>query len=440
MAGTGDPLNGFIIGGRNSPYGSKIAPEKYLNFAPRFGFSYDPTGTGLMAIRGGYGIVHDVPAIGRYEDPITTNPASVQSITITNANFSNVTGGTVTVPAAPPAITAIGSDYSTPYTQQWSLGLQKALPWKMIIDVGYYGSKGTHLWGEPDVNQLRTGQAVALGITPADVPLTTATDARVNAYRPYRGYRAINIYQTWFNSSYNSLQSMLKKQLPQAGFVTVSYTWSKTLTNAGSNTSSPQNTYDRTAEKGHSPYDRNHVLTSSWSYEMPFFRKSNGFLKNTLGGWQYSGILSVASGLWSSNPTTVSLGTDPAGLGILSAGSGASARADFICDPNRNAPHLFTQWFNTNCVTDVPKGTIRPGNAPRNGIRGPGYQKWDMSLFKNFYVTEKNMRLQFRLETFNTFNHTNWSTIGAGIGSSIFGIVTGARDPRIVQLALKLYY
>ncbi|MEP6716612.1 MAG: adenylyl cyclase, partial [Terriglobia bacterium] len=439
VAGTGDPLNGFIIGGRNSPWGSKIAPEKYLNFAPRFGFSWDPFGKGKTAVRSGYGIVHDVPAIGRYEDPINSNPASLQSIAVNNSTFANVTGGTPPATVAPPAITAIGTDYQTPYTQQWSLDLQHELPGRFLIDIGYFGSKGTHLWGEPDLNELPPGQAVALGITDVNTPLTTSTNSKVNAYRPYRGYRAINVYETWFNSSYNSLQFMAKKDFARGGFVTASYTWSKTLTNAGANSATPQNTYDRTAEKGHSPYDRAQVLTASWNYEIPFFLKSNHLLKSTLGGWQYSGILSVASGLWSANPSDSSLGTDPAGLGILGSGSGATPRADFICDPNWNAPHTLQQWFNTACLTDVPKGMLRPGNAPRNGIRSPGYQKWDMSLFKNIHFTERTY-MQLRLETFNTFNHTNWASIGATLGSSTFGQVTAARDPRIVQLGVKVYY
>ena len=439
VAGTGDPLNGFIIAGKNSPYGNKIGPERYKNFAPRLGFSWDPFKKGKTALRGGYGIAYDVPAIGRYEDPITTNPASVRSVNISNATFANIVGGNIVVPLSPPSVTAIGTNYQTPYTQQFSFNIQQSLPKKMFIEIGYAGSAGRHLWGEPDMNQFYPGQAVALGITPANVPLTTVTDPHVNAFRPFVGYRAINTYQTWFNSSYHGLQGMVKQNF-KGGFVTGSYTWSKSLTNAGTNGASPQNFYDRSLDKGHAPYDRPHVLSASWSYELPFFRRSsNQFLKHAAGGWQSSGILSVASGLWSFNPSSSSLGTDPAGLGILGAGSGAVPRADFVCDPNANAPHLFTQWFNTACLADVPKGTIRQGNAPRNGIQGPGYQTWNASMFKNFHLTESG-NLQFRLETFNTFNHTNWSTIGATLGSSVFGLVTGARSARIVQLGLKFNF
>lgn len=440
VAGTGDPLNGFIIGGKNSPYGNAIGPQRYKNVAPRIGFSWDPFKKGKTAIRSGYGIAYDVPAIGRYEDPITTNPASVQSITITNATFANIVGGRVTVPTSPPAIVAIGTNYQTPYTQQYSFNIQQQLPQRIFVEVGYAGSAGRHLWGEPDMNQLYPGQAVALGITPVGTPLTTTTDPRVNAFRPYVGYRAINTYQTWFNSSYNSLQSMVKKTF-RGGFAGGSYTWSKSLTNAGTNGASPQNTYDRSLDRGHAPYDRNHVVSANWSYEFPFFRHAeNSIVKNALGGWQTSGILAVASGLWSFNPSSSSLGTDPAGLGILGAGSGATPRADFVCDPNASAPHLYTQWFNTSCLADVPKGTIRQGNAPRNGIKGPGYQTWNMSMFKNFALAERGPKLQFRFETFNTFNHTNWSSIGATLGSSTFGLVTAARSARIAQLGLKLSF
>jgi hypothetical protein len=437
VANTGDPLNGFLIAGKNSPWGNKIAPEKYLNFAPRLGFSWDPFKKGTTSVRGGYGIVYDVPAIGRYEDPITTNPPSVQSITISNSTFANVTGGTLPAPA-PPSVTAIGSNYQTPYIQQWSFQIQHELPSRVFVDIGYFGSKGTHEWGLPDLNSLQPGQAVALGVTDINTPMTTTTEPKLNPYRPYRGYRAVNVYETWFNSNYNSLQAMLQKRFAGSGFLTFSYTFSKNLTNAGSNAAAPQNLYNRRAEWGHSPYDRNQVVSASWNYEVPFFRNSNGFLKYTVGGWQYSGILSVDSGLWASNPSSSSLGTDPSGLGILGPSS-ASPRADFVCDPNQNAPHQITQWFNKACMQDVPHGVIRPGNAPRNGILGPGYQKWDMSVFKNFHFNEKAYA-QFRLETFNTFNHTNWSSIGATLGSSTFDQITAARDPRLVQLGLKIYY
>src|SRR5207302_5019567 len=133
----------------------------------------------------------------------------------------------------------------TPYSQQYSFDIQHQLPSRMLIDIGYAGSAGRHLWGEPDINQLMPGQAVALGVTPAGTPLTTTTDPRVNAYRPYRGYRAINMYQTWFNSNYNSLQTMLRRSMGR-GFFTLSYTFQKTLTNAGSNAATPQNFYNRT--------------------------------------------------------------------------------------------------------------------------------------------------------------------------------------------------
>ena len=438
VAKTGDPLNGFIIGGKNSPFGDKIGPERYKNIAPRIGFAWDPFGNGKTSIRGGYGIAYDVPAIGRYEDPITTNPASVQSVTITNTTFANVVGGTISVPTSPPAVTAIGTNYQTPYIQQFSFGIQRELPSKLFVEVGYAGAAGRHLWGMPDINQLAPGEAVALGITPAGTALTTTTDPRVNRYRPFVGYRAINIYETWFNSSYNALQTQLKRRFSR-GFVTGSYTWSKSLTNAGSNAATPQDYYDRSLDKGHAPYDRNHVASASWSYELPFFLNRRGFLRQTLGGWQTSGILAIASGLWSFNPSSSSVGTDPAGLGILAAGSGATPRADFVCDPNANAPHTIAQWFNKSCLVDVPKGVIRPGDAPRNGIRGPGYQRWDLSMFKNFHMTERT-NMQFRFETFNTFNHTNWSSINSALGSAGYGTITGARDPRIAQLALKFKF
>ena len=111
-----------------------------------------------------------------------------------------------------------------------------------------------------------------------------------------------------------------------------------------------------------------------------------------------------------------------------------------VCDPNKNAPHLVSQWFNTACFQPVPDGQIRPGNEGRFVIRMPGYERWDISLFKNFQFTER-WKLQLRGESFNAFNHANPSAFGSTTTTSrLFGTISGFRDPRIIQLAGKLYW
>jgi len=439
VPGTGDPLNGIIVAGKNSPYGSKVTNENNGNFAPRVGFSWDPFGTGKTAIRSGYGYAYDFTQVSNvYEGTITTNPSSVQTIAINNTTTQNVTGGTVVASTAPPALAAIGIPWKTPYVQQWSFDIQRELPSKMIVDIGYFGSKGTHLIGEPDINEVPVGAGVAAGLTDANTPFTRTTDPKLNQLRPYLGYNAINTIETWFDSKYNSLQFQFKKQFAATGFFDVNYTWSKLLTDSGTDVAAPMNVYNRQGDYGLSPYDRKFVLTSDWNYELPWLKSRKGFLGYTAGGWQVSGIASFASGL-PFNESDSTIGLDPGGLGFFGA-SQAGSRADQVCDPNANAPHTFSQWFNTACFASVPAGVVRPGNAGRNTIRGPGYQVWDISAFKNFHFTEARY-LQFRAETFNTFNHTNWSSIGTTRGvPSTYGLVTAARDPRILQLGLKLYF
>jgi len=281
------------------------------------------------------------------------------------------------------------------------------------------------------------GAGVAAGITDPNTPFTRTTDPKLNQVRPYLGYNAINTIETWFNSKYNSLQVALRKQYGAYGFLGINYTWSKLLADAGTDVAAPMNFYNRHGDYGLSPYDRNQVVTGNWDYQLPWLRHKKGVLGYTAGGWELSGIASFATGL-PFNESDSTVGLDPGGLGFFGS-SQAGARGDQICDPNANAPHTFLQWFNTNCFANVPTGQVRPGNAGRNTIRGPGYQNWDLSAFKNFHFTESRY-LQVRLETFNTFNHTNWATIGVTRAVSTFGQVTAARDPRIVQLGAKLYF
>src|SRR5262249_56829132 len=123
---------------------------------------------------------------------------------------------------------------------------------------------------------------------------------------------------------------------------------------------------------------------------------------HVLGGWEVSGIFSAQTG----SHLTASLSADPAGLGVRDGNSFAGGRPNLVGDPNANAPHLITQWFNKSAFAAVPAGVIAGGNAGRGTIVGPRYFRWDASLFKNFKLNER-FNLQFRAESVNVLNPTH---------------------------------
>jgi hypothetical protein len=168
-----------------------------------------------------------------------------------------------------------------------------------------------------------------------------------------------------------------------------------------------------------------------------FARHSGGVLGVVAKGWQLSGITSIVSGL--PLRVTASNDADPPGIGILS--SSATRRPDMIADPNKNSPHTIAKWFNTEAFANVPAGVIRPGNTPATSVIGPGWQRFDATLSKEFLLRkESNMRLQFRAEAFNLPNHTNYQGVSTGLGSSNYGQITSTREARRIQLALKLLF
>ncbi len=213
----------------------------------------------------------------------------------------------------------------TPYSQQWSFDIQQELPFRTILDVGYFGSKGTHLLGIVDINQAVPGVALAAGLhTGTGTVFTTADDPRINAVRPYLGFNAINEILPAFDSNYHSLQVNVRKDFGDAGLFSLAYTWAKNLTdNASDRSNAPQNSYDwHDAEYGPASLDRRQVLTFNYVYTIPVFKKSTGVLAYAAKGWQLSGISSFGTGL----PFTVSTSNvDPAGLGLLEIKRGKCA-------------------------------------------------------------------------------------------------------------------
>ncbi|MGH9728006.1 MAG: adenylyl cyclase, partial [Candidatus Acidiferrales bacterium] len=429
-----NPLNGIIVANGNSPFGSKVSGEDNGDLAPRIGLAWDPFGTGKTSVRAGYGIFYDSTLFGTFEQNIFANPPFVQSVSFSNTTFGAPTlNGTQNVSFSPLALHGTPLPFHTPYVQDWSLDVQRMLPHDVLLDVGYYGDKGTHLLGILDINEVQPGLADSLGyptITRSNVPI-------LNSLRPFPGYNAINTLETRLDSNYHSLQVAAQKKFGTGSLLQVNYTWSHALTDAQTDRSSaPQNQYDLRAEYGASQLDRRHVFTVDYVYDLPFYRAQEGVLGHTLGGWEVSGIVTYYSGL----PLTVTTlsGVDPAGLGYFGP-SAAGGRPDRVGDPGSGAPHTIAQWFNTGAFADVPAGQVRPGSSPRGAVRGPGVGVWDFDVFKNLKLTER-FSMQFRGEFFNLFNHTNPDGVSTSLGSSLFGRVTSARDPRIVQLGLKFYY
>jgi hypothetical protein len=440
--------NGIIIGGKNSPFGSKIAPDKYKNFAPRVGLAWDPIGDGKTALRAGYGVYYDSGLFGTYEQSIFQNPPFVQSATLSNAPFSNVSSGTPPGTISTVYARATMLPNLVPYVQQWSFDIQRQLPKSMILDVGYSGSKGTHLIGIVDLDQAAPGAALAAGLhTPnGNTIFTTADDPRINAVRPFLGYNAINAIESAFDSNYHALEVSFRKEFGAAGLLGAAYTYSKNLTdNASDRSNAPQSSYNwHEGEYGPATLDRTSVFNLNYVYTIPIFKSSRGALAYALRGWEVSGIVSMYTG----SPFTVTTSSlDPAGLGLL-GNSASSSRPDMVCNPNTNAPHQATgvtgtgqgTWFNTACFQPVPQGAIRPGNAGRGTVRGPGFGNWDAALMKNFNFTER-VKLQLRGEALNADNRANPNGFGSTNNtSSLFGEITSYRAPRRIQIAAKLFF
>jgi len=451
LPATGNPLNGVIIAGQNSPYGKAVTRSNNLDFAPRVGLAWDPFGDQKSSFRAGFGIYFDSPAVSRFEDTVFNNPPFVTSDYIPTTTLNNPGTASLFVGTAPSPLTAVAVNWKTPYTEEWSLDFQREIFPRTFLDVGYYGNAGRHLPGTEDINQPLPGAYVtalaAYGVTP---PIGYGTTEQLNYIRPYRGYDAINAEVTAFSSNYAGLQVSLKKQLGLNSIINVNYTWSHALTDAVGDYATPQNTYDVQAEYGPAQFDRRNIFNANYVYNLPFFKTQPGLAGHVLGGWEVSGIITAYSGL----PFSVyQYDDDPAGQGVIDGNSFASGRPDLISNPNQataaSGPiHNINQWFNPLAFTLVPCGTIppayacppadaRPGNSPNGVVRGPGLQRWDISLFKNTKINER-VNTQFRAEAFNVSNHTNPDGFNNvyGYGSAVYSV----RDPRIMQLAMKLYF
>jgi hypothetical protein len=499
----GNPFNGFVQcggkGGTASIPGailaafpaSTVSGTSYpgcvkghlFNPGPRIGFAFDPKGDGKSAIRGGYGIFfeygngNEANAESLEGTPPRVLTSSQPNIapnggTCTGSSGYTCIGGGVLLPLSvnnePPS--NIQTVAQWPYVQQWNLSYQFEMPKNFVGTLAYVGSKGTHLTDARDLNQLRSlpasqnpygpGQPLttsdctngtANGVTPTPgsqlaANFSTACGNDANPFRPFLGLGTLEFLETQANSSYNALQASFRRTLGSL-IVNAAYTYSHSIDDSSDRADATfVDSYNLRANRGSSNFDQRHILNISYVYDLPFFSKSSGWKKALLGGWQWSGITTFQTGT-----PTLCPGCSPAGLSNtvfgdnagVGNGVGTGSRPDLVGSPYATpcqastapGPYLFNP-----CAYAAPQG-LTFGNVGRNTLNLPHRTNFDMGLFKRFPVKE-SMSFEFRWETFNTFNHTQFSGVDTSFdpASTTFLTATQAHLPRIMQLGLKFLF
>jgi hypothetical protein len=395
-----------------------IWDSRKANFAPRVGFAYDLFGNGKTAVRGGVGMFYDRPAGNIYLLSMALNPPINYASSVYNGNIDNpVAALSETFPSA---LTSVGRDFKTPYSLTYNLSVQQQLPANIILDVAYVGSQSRHLARGVNLNQLPVGTLTR----PENKGINT------NALRPYLGYGNITTYEYADNSNYNSLQAKVSRRLASGLSAGSAFTWAKALdylpAQGGFTPTTVQDSYDASKDYGPSTVDRKYVFSLNAQYDLPFARKNA-----IAGGWTISSVFFAQSGA----PSNVSVSSDVSGAGTGSSRASLAPNADLHVSERTPA-----RWFNTAAFLPVNQMTQGQfGNAGRNILVGPGFSQLDLSLMKRFRIRE-NVSLEFRAESFNVFNHTSFTALGTTVGTSTFGSVTATGNPRINQLALKLYF
>ena len=438
-----------------------IDPD-YNNFSPRVGFAWRPFGNNRNVLRGGYGVFYQGYLLG----PVRNQLAGVFPFTFQEVYNS---GGNSRIP--PPTlqnpfpegresvrgggiqnVNGFDPDPPTAYLQSWNFTIERDLGGGQALEVGYVGSKGSHLQRRYDYNQPIRDLALAV----------EASNGNLTFPRPIDGFNAINYTSFGSNSTYHALQASLRRRSRSGLFYRINYTFGKSIDDASSaidnfstGGAGALDTRNLRLDRGRSNFDQRHAFTVAGRYELPvgngrrFLRNMRGVSQAVLGGWQLSSTTIAYSG----QPLTVRAAN-------VDINAGESVRPNRVghgylpSDAYPGLKGVDFPWFDLSAFERVPCiGTenrngieciesaygfepFQVGNSGRNIIDAPARVNMNVSLQKNFRF-EGQRRLQVRMDAFNALNITQLAGPNSQFDALQGGFIIRARAPRILQASLS---
>jgi len=452
VPGSGDMQNGLVTS--NTPgYPRGLVDYQGILPAPRLGFAWNATGDHKTAVRGGFGMNYN-PRNGpgllgdtTSNPPTIYNPIQYYGNTATFLQVGNYQG--------PSDVSQSLNRKNVPAkAYNASIGVQREVGWDTVVDIAYVGSFGRDIGQQHDVNQVPYGAR----FLPENQDPTTGKPLNDNFFRPYQGYGSIQLVTFEGKTTYHSMQTQVTHRFSHGVQFGVAWTWAK----ATDYTDGDQGTVAAHVSPdvwnfGLASYDRTHVVAINYVLDLPGVRKftDNAVLHHIFDDWQLAGTTRFVGGAplyWNtntsvtSNPSNYGFGTSGLSDGVDLVGGGDGWRPVVVGNATLpSGQRTVDHWFNTAAFARPAQGSY--GNAGPVVARGPGIDNWNMSLFKNI-KTGGHSSLQFRAEAYNVFNHTQFNLVNTVVkfdaqGNQVngdFGRVTTARDPRIMQFALRLQF
>jgi hypothetical protein len=434
-----DPLKAFRQAGKNG-VGSAVNKQDLKTFAPRVGLAYRPLGQNRFVLRGGFGTFYGLIMESQDEQFYAVNLPFFYLNGLFSQGASSFFRTTDMWPAPPPlwpdpsatfvaqgqSIYTLPYDLKFPTAYEWNFALQTLISPTFSLDIAYIGDTSHHGVGRWDINQA---------VLPSAAEVASGNFSSIASRRPYPTLSSITDSVNWGNGNYNALQIKAQKRYSNGLSFLGSYTWGKAIDDYGiAQYEGGMDYYDRRLERSRSGSDGRHMFIFSYTWELPFgsgkkyLSGVHGVARQLTDGWSINGITSFRTGL----PLTVFNSFDQ------SQTASGSARPNRVCNGNLpSGQRTPTQWFDTSCFEVPQAGTF--GTSGRRIIDAPGTNDFDFSLFKGFQIKEQ-IKLEFRSEFFNIFNHPNFDAPGVTLGTGTFGVIQAAGDPREIQFGLKLLF